>query len=59
VSKYLAYPQIIFKSRELLLGALAELGYTLVEQGEALPLNGYLGDRHLVGVPGATERRPW
>jgi hypothetical protein len=45
VSKYLAYPQIIFKSRELLLGALAELGYTLVEQGEALPLYGYLGDR--------------
>jgi hypothetical protein len=45
VSKYLAYPQIIFKSRELLLGALADLGYTLVELGEALPLYGYLGDR--------------
>ena len=45
MSKYLAYPQIIFKSRELLLGALADLGYTQVEEGEDLPLYGYHGDR--------------
>ena len=45
MSKYLAYPQIIFKSRELLLGALADLGYTQVDEGEDLPLYGYQGDR--------------
>ena len=33
VSKYLAYPQIIFKDRGLLLAALADLGYTQVEDG--------------------------
>ena len=45
MSKYLAYPQIIFKSRELLLGALADLGYTQVDEGEDLALYGYHGDR--------------
>ena len=45
MSKYLAYPQIIFKDRGLLMAALADLGYTQVEDGQDLPLNGYRGDR--------------
>ena len=45
MSKYLAYPEIVFKSRELLLAALAELNYTHIEEGEGLPLYGYHGDR--------------
>jgi len=45
VSKYLAYPEIVFKSRELLLAALAELNYTHIGEGEGLPLYGYHGDR--------------
>jgi hypothetical protein len=45
VSKYLAFPEIVFKNRELLLSALGELGYSLVEEGQDLPLFGYHGDR--------------
>ena len=45
MSKYLAYPQIIFKDRGLLIAALADLGYTQVEDGQDLPLYGYRGDR--------------
>jgi hypothetical protein len=45
VSKYLELSDEVFKSRELLLGALADLGYTQVEEGERLPLYGYRGDR--------------
>ena len=45
MSKYLAYPQIIFKDRGLLMAALADLGYTQVEDGQDLPLYGYRGDR--------------
>jgi hypothetical protein len=45
LSKYLAYPDIIFKDRGLLLAALAELGFTQVEEGQDLPLYGYQGDR--------------
>lgn len=45
MSKYLCYPDIVFKDRRILLAALADLGYTTVEEGEALPLYGYLGDR--------------
>ena len=45
MSKYLAYPDIIFKDRGLLLAALAELGFTQVEEGQDLPLYGYQGDR--------------
>jgi hypothetical protein len=44
MSKYLAYPQVVFKSRDLLLAALAELGLTQIEEGEALALYGYMGD---------------
>ncbi len=45
MSKYLAYPDIIFKDRDLLLASLAELGFTQVEEGQDLPLYGYQGDR--------------
>jgi hypothetical protein len=45
VSKYLTFPDIVFKDRRLLLAALADLGYPEVEEGEALPLYGYHGDR--------------
>ena len=45
MSKYLIYQEIVFKDRRLLLAALADLGYATVEEGEALPLYGYQGDR--------------
>jgi hypothetical protein len=45
VSKYLLFADIVFKDRRLLLAALADLGYTDVEEGQALPLYGYLGDQ--------------
>jgi hypothetical protein len=45
VSKYLAYPEIVFKSRDLLLASLANLGFSQVEEGDELPLYGYEGDR--------------
>ena len=45
VSKYLVFTDLVFKDRALLLAALADLGYAEVEEGEALPLYGYLGDR--------------
>jgi hypothetical protein len=45
VSKYLAYPQIVFKSRELLIGALADVGYIAVDEGHDLPLFGFHGDQ--------------
>ncbi len=45
MSKYLAFHDCVLKDRRLLLAALADLGYTEVEEGEALPLYGYQGDR--------------
>jgi hypothetical protein len=45
MSKYLCFTDIIFTDRRLLLSALADLGYNEVEEGEALPLYGYQGDR--------------
>lgn len=45
MSKYLSFPELLFKDRRLLLAALADLGYTGVEEGEALALYGYQGDR--------------
>jgi hypothetical protein len=41
----LLYDEIVFKDRPLLLAALSELGYSDLEQGEALPLYGYAGDQ--------------
>ena len=45
MSKYLTFEEIVLKDRRLLLAALADLGYGEVEEGEALPLFGYQGDR--------------
>lgn len=45
MSKYLSFPEMIFMDRLLLLAALAELGYSQVDEGETLSLFGYQGDR--------------
>ena len=45
MSKYLCYQEILFRDRQLLLAALADLGYTQVDEGEHLPLYGYQDDR--------------
>jgi Protein of unknown function (DUF1257) len=45
MSKYLAYPEVVFRDRSLLLESLAELGFSCVEEGDALALYGYAGDR--------------
>ena len=45
MSKYLAYPDILFRDRQLLMASLEELGFAEVEEGEDLPLYGYHGDR--------------
>lgn len=45
MSKYLTFTDVVFTNQALLIAALADLGYTEVEQGEALPLYGYQGDR--------------
>jgi hypothetical protein len=45
MSKYLEFREFLLKDRRLLLAALADLGYAEVEEGEALPLYGYRGDR--------------
>lgn len=45
MSKYITYEEILLKDRRLLLAALADLGYGEVEEGEALALFGYQGDR--------------
>ncbi len=44
MSKYLTFTDVIFTNKALLLAALADLGYTDVEQGEGLSLYGYQGD---------------
>jgi len=44
MSKYLTFTDVIFTNQALLLAALADLGYTEVEQGEGLHLYGYQGD---------------
>lgn len=45
MSKYMTFTGAAFKDRECLLNALAECGYGTVEEGEALSLYGYQGDR--------------
>ena len=45
MSKYLTFPEIVFRDRRLLLAALAEIGFAEVEEGQQLPLYGYQGDR--------------
>ena len=57
MSKYLTYRDVIFKDRRLLLAALAELGHGEVEEGEALPLYGYQGDRRTETAEIVVRRR--
>jgi hypothetical protein len=45
MSKYFTYTDRVYASRECLLAALKDLGYETVEEGDALPLYGYRGDR--------------
>jgi hypothetical protein len=45
MSKYLQYNDIVFKDRRLLVAALADLGYSEVEEGTDLALFGYRGDQ--------------
>ncbi len=45
MSKYMTFTSAAFKDRECLLNALRECGYTETEEGEALSLYGYQGDR--------------
>ena len=45
MSKFLTFPDVVFKDRRLLLAALAAMGYSEVEEGESLPLYGYQGDQ--------------
>ena len=45
MSRYLAYPDVVFRDRQLLLASLAELGFVDVEEGDDLPLFGYHGDQ--------------
>jgi hypothetical protein len=45
MSKYVQIADVRFRDQCLLLAALASLGYGEVEQGEALALYGYQGDR--------------
>lgn len=45
MSKYLTFPDVAFKDRRLLLAALTEIGFPIVEEGKDLPLYGYEGDR--------------
>jgi hypothetical protein len=45
MSKYLTFPEIVFKDRRLLLAALTGIGFAELEEGDQLPLYGYQGDR--------------
>ncbi len=45
MSKYMTFTSAAFKDRQCLLNALAECGYAETEEGEALSLYGYRGDR--------------
>jgi hypothetical protein len=45
MSKYMTFTSAAFKDRECLLSALLECGYSETEEGEALSLYGYQGDR--------------
>jgi hypothetical protein len=57
MSKYLTFTDIVFKNEALLLAALAEMGYTTVERGEALPLYGYQGDERTERAQLAIRRK--
>ena len=50
MSKYLTFPDVVFKNLQQLIAALAELGYTRVEQGANLALNGWGNQRQTADV---------
>ena len=45
MSKYMTFTETAFKDRDCLLNALRECGYAETEEGEALSLYGYQGDK--------------
>jgi len=45
MSKYMTFTDTAFKDRDCLLNALSECGYAETEEGKALSLYGYRGDR--------------
>ena len=57
MSKYVTFTDVLFKDRRLLLAALADLGYAEVEEGEALALYGYQGDRRTETAEIVVRRR--
>ena len=57
MSKYLTFTDVIFTNKALLLAALADLGYTDVEQGEGLRLYGYQGDVRMESAEIVVRRR--
>ena len=57
MSKYLSYADVCFRDRKLLLAAIADLGYADVEEGEALALYGYQGDRRAETAEIVVRRR--
>jgi len=44
MSKYLTFPDVVFKDHRLLLAALTDIGFPIAEEGKNLPLYGYQGD---------------
>ena len=57
MSKYLVFNEAVFKDRRLLLAALTDLGYTEIEEGEALALYGYMGDKRAETAEIVVRRR--
>ena len=57
MSKYVCFAEILFRDRRLLLAALTDLGYSQVDEGEALSLYGYQGDRRPETAEIAVRRR--
>jgi hypothetical protein len=57
MSKYLHFESDVFADRRLLVGALADLGFAEVEEGTALPLYGYRGDRRAETAELVVRRR--
>lgn len=61
MSEFLSFPDVIFEDRGLLLAALADLGYSQVEEGEAPSRCGYsrsqISRRHFPWRPRAKNGR--
>jgi hypothetical protein len=57
MSKYYTYTDRVYTSRKCLLAALNDLGYETVEEGDALSLYGYHGDRRAETAQLVVRRR--